>query len=132
VHFLADPLVRNAPARPRRGLGQRRRRRRGWIDGADQAIPLPNDVEFLVFIVRNQAGIAKHYYTEEDLLSLDAQLATELAALGADNDNTRYFPFHPDAAVAKYRRVSHSRKRARGMIARISCGAGRWIAPQAS
>ena len=87
-----------------------------WIPGARETVRHATQSGWRVFIVTNQAGVARGYYSEDDARALMAWVVAECRAMGGTIDDIRYCPYHPDAAVAEYRRVSDWRKPAPGMV----------------
>ena len=87
-----------------------------WVQGAKEAVKLLNDAGYYVFVVTNQAGVAKGYYKEEAVGALHRWMSDELAMIGASIDDWRYCPFHPEGSVAAYRAAHDWRKPNPGMI----------------
>ena len=38
-----------------------------WIEGAIEAIRCCNELDYFVFVVTNQSGVGRGYYTEQDV-----------------------------------------------------------------
>jgi len=87
-----------------------------WIPGAREAVALANRSGFYVFIVTNQAGIAKGLYSLADYEALSRHIREGVAAVGGQIDDERFCPNHPDAVIESYRGQSDWRKPAPGMI----------------
>lgn len=87
-----------------------------WIDGAIDTVRRANDMGWLVFVVTNQAGVAKGYYDEDAVRTLHRFMQSELLAHGAHIDEYRYCPYHPDGVIEHYRRQSDDRKPSAGML----------------
>ncbi|MDP3673732.1 MAG: HAD-IIIA family hydrolase [Novosphingobium sp.] len=88
-----------------------------WIDGAREAVRTLNDSGYFVIVVSNQAGVAKGFYTEEDVKSFHAEMSHQLATRGAHIDAFYFCPHHPDGIVERYRAANHpERKPNPGML----------------
>ena len=87
-----------------------------WVSGAPQAVKRLNDLGIHVLVVTNQSGVARGYYTEDDVDRLHAWMNEELAEIDANVDAFYYCPFHPEGTVEKYRALSHCRKPNPGMF----------------
>lgn len=71
-----------------------------WVDHAKAAVKALNDAGFLVFVVTNQAGIARGYYQAQDVERLHDWMQSDLRRDGAHIDDIRYCPHHPEGSVA--------------------------------
>jgi D,D-heptose 1,7-bisphosphate phosphatase len=87
-----------------------------WVEGAQAAVKRFNALGWYVFVVTNQAGIARGYYGEDDVAALHRDVFAQLAEHGAHVDDLRICPFHVDGTVERYRRDSDWRKPQPGML----------------
>lgn len=87
-----------------------------FIDGAIDFIKDFNCLGYKVFVVSNQAGIARGYYTENDLLKLQHYVDDVLLQHGAHIDEWFYCPHHPDKGLAPYNITCNCRKPKTGMV----------------
>jgi D-glycero-D-manno-heptose 1,7-bisphosphate phosphatase len=78
-----------------------------------------NHKKINVFIVTNQAGIAKGLYSENDFLKLSRQVKTLLDKKNIYISDIEYCPFHINAIIKKYRKNSQFRKPGNLMIKKI-------------
>lgn len=81
-----------------------------WTEGAVEAIKYCNDRDYKVIVITNQSGVARGYYTEDDVCSLHAWMNRELVQQDAHIDAFYYCPHHPAGRVAKYAIECNCRK----------------------
>lgn len=87
-----------------------------WIDGAVETIRFANDRGLYVFVVTNQAGVARGFYGEGDVQALHRWMSSQLRKVGAWIDDFRYCPNHPQGVVEAYRGAHPWRKPEPGMV----------------
>jgi D-glycero-D-manno-heptose 1,7-bisphosphate phosphatase len=86
------------------------------IPGSAEAIRCLKDTGYRVFVVSNQSGVARGYFTEASVRRVTARLKKILADQGAKLDGYFHCPHHPEGTVARYRKNCRCRKPGPGMV----------------
>ncbi len=73
-----------------------------WIEGAIDAIKFCNENNFLAIVITNQSGIARGFYSEDDVKKIHLQMNEDLKKFNAHIDDFFYCPHHPKGIVKKY------------------------------
>ena len=87
-----------------------------WIEDVFDAVKAANDAGLYVFVVTNQAGVARGYYDEFAVSKLHQWMNQEFMIRGAHIDDFAYCPHHPEAGTGPFTRACDCRKPAPGMI----------------
>lgn len=87
-----------------------------WIDGALEAIVKLTKLDYKIFIVTNQSGIARGYYTVEQMEKLHKYMSKKIIELGGSVEKIYYCPHHPEGKIAEYTCVCNCRKPKPGML----------------
>ena len=87
-----------------------------WMPGAREAVKLFNDHGWFVFVVTNQAGIARGFYDADTVGRLHAHVQDELRVFGAHVDDFRFCPHHVEGVIPELSVPCACRKPEPGMI----------------
>jgi D,D-heptose 1,7-bisphosphate phosphatase len=87
---------------------------------AYNAIRLINNSGMKAFVVSNQAGVARGFFTEEFVVSVNELMQANLNNQGARIDKFYYCPHHPTEGKGIYLQNCACRKPAPGMLIRAS------------
>ncbi|RJQ52008.1 MAG: HAD family hydrolase [Actinobacteria bacterium] len=90
------------------------------LPGVPGALSLLKKAGLLRVVVTNQSGIARGYFTEDDLVSVHAELLRALAASGAGLDAIYYCPHLENGSRREYAAVCEGRKPGRAMLDRAA------------
>lgn len=85
---------------------------------AADGVRLLNQAGYWVIVVTNQSGVARGYFTEDDVDRFHAEIGRRLAERGARIDAFYGCFHHPDAVVERYRADHPDRKPGPGMLLR--------------
>lgn len=87
-----------------------------WIDGAIAALIEAYHRNYEIIIVTNQSGIARGYYTVDDMNHLHAYMVEELRGYGVPILDIFYCPHHKDGIIPMYTKDCDCRKPKPGML----------------
>ncbi len=87
-----------------------------FIPKVPEAIARLNNAGYQVIVVSNQAGVARDYYSEDDVIKLHQYVNEQLSKYKAHIDGFYYCPHHPDAGIGKYKMKCHCRKPETGLF----------------
>ena len=89
-----------------------------WIDGAKEALAYLTQKGYTIFVVTNQSGIARGYYTVANMEKLHEFMAQQVVAAGGKIEKFYYCPHLPEGKVAEYAVECDCRKPKPGLILR--------------
>jgi len=87
-----------------------------FVDGIFELCREAKRLGFLIFVVTNQAGIGRGYYTEKDFLNLTDWMREVFREEGAPIDKVYFCPTHPEHGIGRYKVESHYCQPGPGMI----------------
>lgn len=87
-----------------------------WLNSSKEAIKFLNESGYYVFVITNQSGIGRGYYTFRDLIKLHKYMNDDLSKMSARIDDFFYSPYHPDNVSDQFDHLSNLRKPNTGML----------------
>lgn len=79
-----------------------------------------NLLNILVIVITNQAGIAKGFYKEEDFFELTDWMKKQFIKNDCFLNAVYHCPYHSDAKIERYKKISFDRKPNPGMLLRAA------------
>ena len=86
------------------------------LPGVAEAVKLLNTGGFLVIVPTNQSGIARGYYSVEDMQKINDEISRRLEKEGAHIDAFYFCPHHPKGKVEEFTLPCDCRKPEPGMF----------------
>ena len=74
---------------------------------------------YYIFLVTNQAGIAKGFFKEKDFFLFQDSMASSMSNYGVHFHDVEFCPFHPEGIIQKFKKKSELRKPGNMMIKNI-------------
>lgn len=75
-----------------------------WLKNIKKLIKFANDNNYYVFVLTNQSGIGRGYYTKKDVDILHKKVNEELIKIGAHIDDFFCAPYFKDSKIYKFKK----------------------------
>jgi D,D-heptose 1,7-bisphosphate phosphatase len=92
--------------------------------GVEEGLGRLHQAGYLLFVVSNQAGVARGYFPESALEGVEAKLRELLMTFDVPLAGFTYCPHHPEGSVEAFTMACDCRKPAPGMIVRTAAAHG--------
>ena len=87
-----------------------------WIDGAKESIVFLTKNNYTVFVVTNQSGIARGFYTIDDMNKLHEYMAAEIKQAGGNIEKFYFCPHLPGGKIKEFAIECECRKPKPGLL----------------
>ena len=87
-----------------------------WIDGAKESIVFLTKNNYTVFVVTNQSGIARGFYTVDDMQKLHEYMAAEIKQAGGNIEKFYFCPHLPGGKIKEFAIECECRKPKPGLL----------------
>lgn len=87
-----------------------------FIENTIESIKIFHKLKYKVIVITNQSGVARGYYTEDDVKKLHKHIDELLANKGTYVDHYYYCPHYSEGTVDEYKKTCECRKPKVGMI----------------
>ena len=90
-----------------------------FLPGVIEALKIFQKMNYWLYIITNQSGIARGYYTENDYSIITQYMLDCLREYGIEIKEVLYCPHHPHATVERYKKKCNCRKPKTGLFEKI-------------
>lgn len=87
-----------------------------FLDSVFETLRYFQDQGYLLFIITNQSGIGRGFFTESDFDILTDWMLQQFKAKGIHISKVYFSPYHPEFGIGEYKKDSFCRKPNPGMI----------------
>ena len=74
---------------------------------------------YLVFVLTNQSGVARGYFTEDDVININKEIQARFNSFGTSIDGFYYCPHYKNGKIEKYSVDCDCRKPKTGLVKQV-------------